>query len=128
MAAEQARCWAKTKAGKPCRSRPIKGTGRCRTHALPDEQADDPSWGDNERALMRTLRALGPPSDEEAARRTMLQTLARAIDSAPTKAALWKEYREALSDLMKEASDDDRSLKEAIAALDSAAKVGDQAK
>lgn len=125
MASEEPRCQAETKAGQPCRNRPAKGTDRCRAHALSQDLSEPTDMGPNEAALSRTLGSFGQMEDADAARWQMLRSLARAVDTAPTRAALWTEYREALSDLMKEARDADSSLEQALEALRSAASVGD---
>lgn len=117
------RCQGLTKAGKPCRNRPTPGTDRCKRHAEVAEEPDN--RGPNERALMTTLAAFGHPEDADAARWQMLRSLAAGVDAAPTRAALWAEYREALSELMKDAANADRSLEDAVAALSRASEVGD---
>lgn len=93
----------------------------------PAKSAEKP--GPNEAAITKTLEAMGKPAPSEEARFQMLRSLARAVDAAPFKAALWTEYREALSDLKNDLADGDKSLDEAVEALRvaarSAAKVGD---
>ena len=83
-----------------------------------------PAKGPNEKALHKTLAALGHPMDSDAARYQLLRSLAAAVDLRPDRAGLWSEYREALADLTKDTNDADRSLDEAREALDRAAKVG----
>lgn len=117
------RCKGRTKAGKRCQNRPAEGSDRCRRHAVVDEE--DEKQGPNEKALMRTLRAMGREEDIDAARYQMLRSLAKGVDLAPTRAALWAEYRAAISDLMKDADDADEKLAAAVEALRSAAEVGD---
>lgn len=87
-----------------------------------DESKDKP--GPNEQALEATLQVMGREEDVDAARFQMLRSLAKAVDCDPTKAALWKEYREALTDLMRDADDADKGLEEALDALRSASEMG----
>jgi len=83
---------------------------------------EEPEKGPNEVAIEKTLEAMGQPAPADAARFQMLRSLARAVDSAPFKAALWTEYREALSDLKTDLQDGDKGLEEAVAALKEAAR------
>ena len=117
-----ARCKAKTKAWKRCRNRSVPGPDWCCRHA--PAQEDETKMGPNERALVKTLDAMGQEEDTDAARWQMLRSLAKAVDLAPTRAALWAEYREALSELKKDAADADSSLDVAIEALRSASALG----
>lgn len=119
-------CGAQTKNGKRCRNRP-----GCRIHqkegkvlklvAGGKSEAESPvteEMGPNEAALVKTLAAMGEADDLEGARYQMLRSLAKAVDAAPTKAALWKEYREALNDFKKDAADAaDKNLERAFEAL-----------
>lgn len=148
--ATNARCKGRTKAGKRCRNKPADGSGRCRIHQKgaqvlslvaggkatgrattekPGRAATDDAHvpGPNEQALVRTLTAMGREEDADAARFQMLRSLAIAVDLQPTRAALWKEYREAINDLMKEAGDADDKLTKAVEALRAASEVGDTA-
>lgn len=134
-------CRAQTKARKRCRNRATEGSDRCRRHAeatVPvalaspsSQKADDAppeqEFGPNETALLKTLEALGREEPIDAARHQMLRSLAAAVDSKPERAALWEQYREALTDLMKDVKDGDSGLAAAIEALRSAAEVGDPA-
>lgn len=126
------RCKGITNAGKRCRSRPAPGSEWCRRHGTKSETETEELLGPNESALVRTLSTLGPESDGDAARYQLLRSLARAVDTAPTRAALWAEYREALNDLKRDMEDGDEGLEKAVealrqAALRSSAPVGDQA-
>lgn len=85
---------------------------------------DEPEMGPNETALVETLRSLGEATAADAALWQMLRSLARAVDTAPAKAAIWKEYREALTHFLKETDDADDSLEKATEALRSASEVG----
>jgi hypothetical protein len=69
--------------------------------------------GPNERALKRALRVL-VLTDADVARKELALSLARAVDADPCldcgagrNAALWKEYRAALSDLHRVGTPDD---------------------
>lgn len=76
-------------------------------------------------ALNRTLRVLkdrwGP---EHAAELQMLRSLAAAVDTAPTRAALWEQYRAALKDLFRD-DDGDGELDRFLADLQRGASLGD---
>lgn len=131
-----ARCRARTKKRKQCRSRAVPGTTRCRRHTrvvlelkqgqgqpAPTAPPED-EIGPNEAALLKTLEALGREEAIDAARNQMLRSLAKGVDLAPSKASLWAEYRQALTDFMKEADDADDSLAAAFEALRGDAEVG----
>lgn len=123
-----ARCKARTKAGKQCQNRSLPGSDRCRRHVeTVKSDKGDPAgpMGANEKALMTTLEAAGPPEGTDAARYQMLISLSRAVDAAPTRAALWEQYRSALAEWMKDLNDADRSLEDAVEALRRAAEMGD---
>lgn len=78
--------------------------------------ADGP--GTNAAALATTLqqlRNLGRLEEIDAARVQMLRTMASALDEEPTRAALWKEYRAALKELM--ADDSSSTVDDALAGL-----------
>lgn len=122
-------CGASTKTGKKCRNGPGCGVhqkGKVLTLVTGGSSpATDPpindEMGANEKALVTTLHALGEETAADGARYQMLRSLAKAVDGAPTKAALWKEYREALNDFKKDAADAaDKSLERALEALRSA--------
>lgn len=115
-------CTALTKAGGQCRNRPVPESDRCHVHFGSDDASDSETQGPNEKAVLRTLRALGVTPETDAARFQLLRSLAAAVDATPTKAALWTAYSQALSDLTapRQGSDGDQSLKEAEEALRSA--------
>jgi hypothetical protein len=71
---------------------------------------------------------LGREEDVDAAQRQMLRSLAKAVDDAPTKAALWEQYREALADLKRDIDNGDEDLRAAVEALRSVTPVGDPKK
>lgn len=65
--------------------------------------------GDNASELGKTLAALrrmGRLEAIDSARLQMLRTMAGALDVNPQNAALWKQYREALKDLIADDSAD----------------------
>jgi Spy/CpxP family protein refolding chaperone len=70
--------------------------------------------GQLERTL-RELRRLGRIENVDAAAVQALRSMARALDEDPSRAALWRQYREALKELT--ADDSDRSADEALAEL-----------
>lgn len=124
-------CAARTKSGDPCRNRVFELSDLCRVHlkqrtaALESDLGGITQPGPNERSILQTLEVFGPEEAIDAARYQMLRSLARAVDANPDKASLWSEYREALSELMKDANDADSSLDEAFQALRSAPEVVD---
>ncbi|MGH2711383.1 MAG: hypothetical protein ACRDH9_09300 [Actinomycetota bacterium] len=78
----------------------------------------------NRAAIEQTLRAI-PGEAIDAARVQMLRSLAAAVDTDPTNAQLWKQYREALADLLREDSSVDGDLHAALEAIRGAAQMGD---
>lgn len=127
----ETKCKGRTKAKKRCRNKAIGDSERCGLHqkrakvlqlvppptSPTSNESKEHEPGPNERALVRTLSAMGHESDLDAARFQMLRSLAVAVDLSPTTASLWKEYREAIADLMKDADDANDSLKRALDAL-----------
>lgn len=84
--------------------------------------------GNNVSELGRTiaqLRELGRLEKIDAARVQMVRTMARALDENPQNAALWRQYREALSDVLEADDDADSSLAAALAQIRGATEVGD---
>lgn len=82
----------------------------------------------NAAELERTLAALelaGRLEEIDAAAVQMLRSLAAAIDANPEKAALYREYREALGEVRAAGDDSDDSLTQALAAIRGAAPMGD---
>ncbi len=67
----------------------------------------------NRRALEETLAHL----DVEPAVAQMLRSLAEAVDADPRKAALWREYREALMRALEDDGDTDDEFAGFVAAL-----------
>lgn len=116
------RCKALARNGKRCGNKATPGTAYCWRHA--EEATDAEEWGPNRQAVERTLLSFGRLEDPDAARWQMLRSLASAVDDNPHRAALWTEYREALSELKKDSDNGDRSLEEAFEALRGAAEVG----
>lgn len=74
--------------------------------------------GTNASELGRTLthlRELGRLEKVDAARVQMLRSMARALDEQPQNAALWREYRAVLKELV--ADDSGSAVNEALAGL-----------
>lgn len=76
--------------------------------------------GPQRRALDRTLRGRRLPDAVVA----LLRGLADAIDQGPAKAALWREYREALRDAL---GDEREDVVATLAELRSTPPLGDAA-
>lgn len=74
---------------------------------------------------LEVLRGMGRIESVDSAQVTLVRSLAEAVDAWPSNAQLWKQYREALDDLLKVDDAVDSSLADAIAAIRSAAPVGD---
>jgi hypothetical protein len=64
---------------------------------------------------LKELRRLGRIERVDAAAVQALRSMAFALDEDPSRAALWRQYREALRELT--ADDSDRSVSEALAEL-----------
>lgn len=77
--------------------------------------------GPNRRALDRTLRGMDLPR----AVVQMLRSLADAVDAEPKKAALWREYREALREALVQKEEADAAA--TLAELRSVPAVGNAA-
>lgn len=74
--------------------------------------------GDNASELGKTiaqLRRMGRVEPVDAARLQMLRTIARALDADPHNAALWRQYREGLNELV--VNDDSGDLDADLKAL-----------
>jgi|TARA_Y100000034_G_scaffold100437_1_gene123744 hypothetical protein len=56
---------------------------------------------------------------------TMVRSLAAAVETSPDNAQLWKQYREALVDLLELDNDVDDRLAAALAQIGSTPTVGD---
>lgn len=80
--------------------------------------------GLNTDALQRTLDALersGRLEAVDAARVQTLRSLAQAVDDKPYDAPLWRQYREALSEVLDADGDADSDLERALNQIRSAA-------
>lgn len=78
----------------------------------------------NTEALQRTLGHLqssGRIEPVDAARVEALRSLAQAVDDKPYDAPLWRQYREALSEVLDADRSADDSLSQALDAIRSAA-------
>lgn len=53
-----------------------------------------------------------------------LRSMARALDDDPSKAALWREYRDTLAEVRRRDDNAIDDLKDAIAEIDGAAEMG----
>jgi len=83
----------------------------------------------NAAALEKTLDAMftaGPLEDVDSANVQMLRSLAAACDAQPNKAALWREYREALKEVRAAGDDADDDLTGLLAQIGGAASLGDE--
>jgi hypothetical protein len=78
--------------------------------------------GPNRAALERTLRQLDGMPEVSV---QMLRSLADAVDVEPTRAALWREYREALREVLAD-RERDEGLEELLGEL-RGAEMGDPA-
>jgi len=82
--------------------------------------------GDNRKALERTLiilRKLGRIEDVDAARVQTLRGIADALDADPLNAQMWRTYRDAVEDMMRQDDDANDDLEKALAAIRSSAPV-----
>lgn len=76
-------------------------------------------------ATIAHLDEMGRFEAVDAALREAVLSLARAVDQQPQNAPLWRQYRDALADLLRVDDDIDDGLAEALAALRSSTPVGD---
>jgi hypothetical protein len=67
--------------------------------------------------MIEAMRSAGLLENIDAARVTMLQTLADAVDMEPTNASLWREYRAAESSIRENTAHDQDDFKELLASL-----------
>lgn len=82
----------------------------------------------NAQALEKTLTCLsdtGKVEDVDAAAVQALRSMAAALDEDPTKAALWREYLDALSEVRRADDTANSGLDDALAKIRGAAAVGD---
>jgi hypothetical protein len=68
-------------------------------------------------ATVAELQKLGRIETLDAAQVQLVRSLAVAVDSEPTNSGLWRQYREALADLLRADDDADDELAEALEAL-----------
>jgi hypothetical protein len=81
----------------------------------------------NLQALEKTLACLqdlGRIEDVDSAQLQALRSMAAALDADPTKAALWREYLDALSEVRRADDDANSGLADALAKVRSAAPMG----
>lgn len=71
-------------------------------------------------ATLTELHRLGRIETLDAAQVQLVRSLAAAVDADPASAGLWRQYREALADLLRADEDADQELAEALEALRSA--------
>lgn len=84
--------------------------------------------GANARAMESTLtelERLGRVESIDAARVQALRTMATALDENPYNSQMWREYREALGEVLKADDDADDGLAAALAQIRGAAEMGD---
>ena len=82
--------------------------------------------GDNRRAAERfltELRRLGRLETIDVARVQTIRGIADSLDDDSSNAALWKVYREAVDDFMRQDDNANDALSKALAAINSAAPV-----
>lgn len=72
-------------------------------------------------ATLSELYRLGRVETLDAAQVQLVRSLAAAVDADPGAAGLWRQYREALFDLLRADDDADDELAEALEALRSGA-------
>jgi hypothetical protein len=73
------------------------------------------------------LRGLGRLELIDSAWVQMLRSMAAVLDDDPSNAALWRQYREALREVLRADADADRDLAAALAEIRGGAQVGNQA-
>lgn len=76
-------------------------------------------------AVVDILADMGRIEPLDAAAAQAVLSLAAAVDAQPQNAPLWRQYRDALTDLLKVDDDADDGLAAALAALRSTTPVGD---
>jgi hypothetical protein len=84
----------------------------------------------NVQALEKTLACLEATrkvEEVDAAAVQALRSMAAALDADPTKAALWREYLDALAEVRRADDDADSGLANALKEIGSAAPMGDAA-
>ena len=84
------------------------------------------SNGDAFESTLTVLEELGRIERVDVAQVEAVRSLASAVDEHPEVASLWRQYREALAELVRTDDDADGSLEAALEALRSATPVGDQ--
>lgn len=88
------------------------------------DQDETPEPATNAEALERTIRALDLDEDRESARIQALRSMARALDSNPSKAMLWQQYREGLEGVLSDNEDEDDVVRDAREKIRGAAPLG----
>jgi hypothetical protein len=73
------------------------------------------------------LEALGRFEPVDEAHKQALRSMAGALDNDPTNAALWRQYREALNEVLRADDNADRDLAAALAEIRGGTTVVDQA-
>lgn len=79
-----------------------------------------PVYGRNRTAveeMLTAMRQAGLLENIDAARVTMLQTLADSVDIEPTNASLWREYRAVEASIRENTAHDQDDFQELLAAL-----------
>jgi hypothetical protein len=97
--------------------------------ATPAKRPRKPAHGRNRKAvedMVAALRANGRMEAIDSARLVAAQALADAVDSEPTNASLWREYRAALETLRQAGDNGTDDFAALIAGL--SAEVGDATK
>lgn len=97
--------------------------------ATPAKRVRKPAHGRNRQAvedMVAALRAKGQMDAVDSARLVAAQALADAVDSEPTNASLWREYRAALETLRQAGDNGTDEFAALLAGL--SAEVGDSAR
>lgn len=76
------------------------------------------------RSTLDVLRQMGRVNPIDAAQVQLLRSMAVQLDADASNAALWRQYREALDDMVRADDDVDSDLAEALASLRSATPMG----
>jgi hypothetical protein len=71
-------------------------------------------------ATLAELKKLGRIETLDAAQVQLVRSLAAAVDDDPLASGLWRQYREALADLLRADDNADQELTQALEALRSA--------
>lgn len=105
-----------------------KTGGGLASHVRARHPDPDPLPASNLAALQVTLGELGRLGrleDIDTAQVHAVRSMARALDIDPFNAQMWRQYREAVADLLATDDDVDSALEQALAEITGAGEVGD---